>query len=202
MKDIQRIAAFADGDTGGNPAGVWIGPALPPADVMQRLACAVGYSETVFAAPQGELWRVPPGRAGTRRGNAGVVRLPRCRSRSAHPARPRARGREPSRAGAGQPRPARRHALRPGNGPRADGKARPDDDRAGLGRARAQVPHPQSVRQRRRLRGPGHGGGDGGAIDVVQGEDMGMRSLLRAEIGAAPGGSIRVSGMARQLAEN
>ena len=31
--DILRIAAFADGDTGGNPAGVWIGPALPPADV-------------------------------------------------------------------------------------------------------------------------------------------------------------------------
>jgi PhzF family phenazine biosynthesis protein len=39
----------------------------------------------------------------------------------------------------------------------------------------------------------------GGAIDVVQGEDMGMRSLLHAEIGAEPGSSIRVSGTARML---
>ena len=39
----------------------------------------------------------------------------------------------------------------------------------------------------------------GGAIDVVQGEDMGMRSRLRAEIGPAPGSSIRVSGTARWM---
>jgi len=37
----------------------------------------------------------------------------------------------------------------------------------------------------------------GGCIDVVQGEDMGMRSRLRADIGADAGGSIRVSGTAR-----
>jgi predicted PhzF superfamily epimerase YddE/YHI9 len=37
----------------------------------------------------------------------------------------------------------------------------------------------------------------GGVIDIVQGEDMGMRSRLRAEIPAAPGSSIRVSGTAR-----
>ena len=42
----------------------------------------------------------------------------------------------------------------------------------------------------------------GGAIDVVQGEDMGMRSRLRAEIGPAPGSSIRVSGAARWIDEN
>ena len=36
-----------------------------------------------------------------------------------------------------------------------------------------------------------------GAIDVVQGEDMGMRSRLRAEIPPPPGSSIRVSGTAR-----
>jgi PhzF family phenazine biosynthesis protein len=36
-----------------------------------------------------------------------------------------------------------------------------------------------------------------GAIDVVQGEDMGMRSLLRAEIPPMAGASIRVSGTAR-----
>ena len=51
LRDIQRIAAFSDGDTGGNPAGVWIGQALPPADQMQRLAKTVGFSETAFAAP-------------------------------------------------------------------------------------------------------------------------------------------------------
>ena len=39
----------------------------------------------------------------------------------------------------------------------------------------------------------------GGHIEVVQGEDMGMRSRLRADIGTAPGGSIRVSGTARML---
>ncbi len=39
----------------------------------------------------------------------------------------------------------------------------------------------------------------GGAIDVVQGEDMGMRSRLRAEIGPVPGSSIRVSGTARWM---
>jgi len=37
----------------------------------------------------------------------------------------------------------------------------------------------------------------GGAIDIVQGEDMGARSLIRAEIGATKGSSIRVSGTAR-----
>jgi PhzF family phenazine biosynthesis protein len=37
----------------------------------------------------------------------------------------------------------------------------------------------------------------GGAIDVVQGEDMGMRSRLRASIGEEPGSSIRVAGTAR-----
>ena len=39
----------------------------------------------------------------------------------------------------------------------------------------------------------------GGAIEIIQGEDMGMRSRLHAEIGPEPGGSIRVSGSARML---
>lgn len=56
--NILRIAAFSDGETGGNPAGVWIGDALPDAAAMQRVAAAVGYSETVFAAPLGDRWRV------------------------------------------------------------------------------------------------------------------------------------------------
>ena len=37
----------------------------------------------------------------------------------------------------------------------------------------------------------------GGAIDIVQGEDMGARSLIRAEIGEDTGSSLRVSGTAR-----
>ena len=39
----------------------------------------------------------------------------------------------------------------------------------------------------------------GGAIDIIQGEDMGMRSLLHAQIPPEPGASIRVSGAARRL---
>jgi PhzF family phenazine biosynthesis protein len=58
QEPILRIAAFSDGDVGGNPAGVWIGAALPPAADMQRLAHAVGFSETVFAAPVDGGWRV------------------------------------------------------------------------------------------------------------------------------------------------
>jgi PhzF family phenazine biosynthesis protein len=55
---VERIAAFADGKVGGNPAGVVICDALPDAAAMQRLARQLGYSETVFAAPSGEGWRV------------------------------------------------------------------------------------------------------------------------------------------------
>lgn len=39
----------------------------------------------------------------------------------------------------------------------------------------------------------------GGAIDIVQGEDMGMRSCLRAEIPPTSGSSIKVSGTARVM---
>jgi PhzF family phenazine biosynthesis protein len=56
--EVQRIAAFSDGAVGGNPAGVWIGDALPPEADMQRIAHEIGYSETAFAAPLGEDWRV------------------------------------------------------------------------------------------------------------------------------------------------
>jgi len=56
--EVLRIAAFSDGDEGGNPAGVWLGAALPADQDMQRIAAQVGYSETVFAAPAGAQWRV------------------------------------------------------------------------------------------------------------------------------------------------
>ncbi|TVO60447.1 PhzF family phenazine biosynthesis protein [Denitromonas ohlonensis] len=55
---LQKIAAFSDGNTGGNPAGVLIADALPPAADMQRIAAEVGFSETAFAAPAGDGWRV------------------------------------------------------------------------------------------------------------------------------------------------
>lgn len=56
--EIQRIAAFADGGVGGNPAGVVLATSLPEAARMQAVAAEVGYSETVFAAPAAEGWRV------------------------------------------------------------------------------------------------------------------------------------------------
>jgi PhzF family phenazine biosynthesis protein len=39
----------------------------------------------------------------------------------------------------------------------------------------------------------------GGAIEIVQGEDMGVPSRLHAQIPSAPGASIRVSGLARLM---
>jgi PhzF family phenazine biosynthesis protein len=38
-----------------------------------------------------------------------------------------------------------------------------------------------------------------GAIEIIQGEDMGMRSRLHSQIPATPGSSIRVSGAARLI---
>ncbi len=55
---VQRIAAFSQGTSGGNPAGVVLCEALPPADRMLAIAAEVGYSETVFAAPCDDGWRV------------------------------------------------------------------------------------------------------------------------------------------------
>lgn len=55
---LLRLSAFSDGDTGGNPAGVHLSDALPPAGEMQRIAAEVGYSETAFAAPDDGGWRV------------------------------------------------------------------------------------------------------------------------------------------------
>ncbi len=57
--ELHRLAAFTDDPRGGNPAGVWLGDALPPADRMQRIAAEVGYSETAFLAPaSGDAWEV------------------------------------------------------------------------------------------------------------------------------------------------
>lgn len=59
--DVQRLAAFTDGDRGGNPAGVLIADALPAAADMQRIAAEVGYAETAFVARMSDDagdWRV------------------------------------------------------------------------------------------------------------------------------------------------
>ena len=48
---LLRLAAFTTDPAGGNPAGVWIGAALPPPAEMLRIAADVGYSETAFLAP-------------------------------------------------------------------------------------------------------------------------------------------------------
>jgi PhzF family phenazine biosynthesis protein len=56
--NVQRIAAFSQGTNGGNPAGVVLCDALPPARQMQAIAAQVDYSETVFAAPKEDGWRV------------------------------------------------------------------------------------------------------------------------------------------------
>jgi PhzF family phenazine biosynthesis protein len=61
LAELLRLAAFTTDPSGGNPAGVWIGDALPSAEKMQQLAAEVGYSETAFLAPdgsgdRGRLW--------------------------------------------------------------------------------------------------------------------------------------------------
>lgn len=48
---LYRLSAFSETPEGGNPAGVWIGDALPSPEVMQRIAAEVGFSETAFVAP-------------------------------------------------------------------------------------------------------------------------------------------------------
>ena len=59
--NVLKLAAFSDGDTGGNPAGVVVAPEHPSVAEMQRIAAEVGFSETAFAAPvagTASLWRV------------------------------------------------------------------------------------------------------------------------------------------------
>ncbi|HEX9448886.1 MAG TPA: PhzF family phenazine biosynthesis protein [Dongiaceae bacterium] len=55
---VLRIAAFSDGERGGNPAGVAISATLPESARMQAVAAEIGFSETAFAAPVAGGWRV------------------------------------------------------------------------------------------------------------------------------------------------
>ncbi|OOZ40190.1 PhzF family phenazine biosynthesis protein [Solemya elarraichensis gill symbiont] len=55
---IIRIAAFSDGNIGGNPAGVHISEQHPSVPEMRSIAAEVGYSETAFAEPSEDGWHV------------------------------------------------------------------------------------------------------------------------------------------------
>src|SRR3990167_6044688 len=58
LMNVLKIAAFSDGASGGNPAGVVIADAFPDDQQMQRIAADVGFSETAFAVATGADWRV------------------------------------------------------------------------------------------------------------------------------------------------
>jgi len=274
---VQRLAAFSDGEIGGNPAGVVIADALPSAAEMQAIAAEVGYSETAFAAPLSDkTWRVryfAPGMevpfcghatialgaalalqcgdgefaltlndaaitvTGRRDGStiAAALQSPPTSSRTAEPKlvadtlalfgytnADLDRRIPPAIADAGA-----RHLVLALNSRTALGAMRYDFE---AGRALMQqaglvtiiLIYAESA-QLFHTRNPFAAGGvyedpatgaataalagylreigwpHGGVIDIVQGEDMGMRSRLRAEISAEPGASIRVSGTARLL---
>lgn len=273
---VLRIAAFADGDSGGNPAGVWIGDALPDAAAMQRIAAAVGFSETAFAARQAGGWRVryfspesevpfcghatiALGAALAGREGDGVFAL------ALNAADITVEGRrEGGRIHAALQSPPTRSAAAPAAlvaealalfgytaadlDPRippalahggADHLVLALASRERLAAMRYELDAGRSWMSRHGLvtavlafaespqrfhtRNPFASGGvyedpatgagtaalagylrdlgwpHGGAIEVVQGEDMGMRSRLHAAIPAAPGASIRVSGLARLM---
>lgn len=277
---VLKIAAFSDGETGGNPAGVVIGDALPPQAQMQRIAAEVGFSETAFAArsdiDSGSGWRVryfaPQSEVpfcghatialgaalamqhgdgvfpltlnhaqitveGRRSGNlfAAALQSPPTRSAPAAPELLHAAlalfgwshetldPRIPAtiaHAGADHlvlalktrtALSAMRYELEAGR-----------RLMAGAGLTTVVLVHAESAR-RFHTRNPFASGGvyedpatgaataalagclrdigwpHGGAIDVVQGEDMGMLSRLHADIAPAPGSSVRVSGTARVM---
>lgn len=54
---LYRLAAFAETANGGNPAGVWVGEAMPDEDTMQQIAADVGFSETAFISPDNGIDR-------------------------------------------------------------------------------------------------------------------------------------------------
>jgi PhzF family phenazine biosynthesis protein len=273
---VLRIAAFSDGDSGGNPAGVVIADRLPDPAEMQRIAAQVGYSETAFAAPLGDGWRVrffAPGSEvpfcghatialgaalalrqgdgvfalqlndaaisveGRREGGllAAALQSPPTRSAPADPALVQeALGLfgydiwdldyriPPALAHGGAD-----HLVLPLVVRRRLAAMKYDLEagrvlmrRAGLVTiclAHAERPDLFHTRNAFAFGGvyedPATGAATaalagylrdlgwphGGAIEVIQGEDMGQRSRLRAEIPPAPGSSIRVSGTARML---
>jgi PhzF family phenazine biosynthesis protein len=276
--NILKIAAFSDGDTGGNPAGVALGGELPEVGAMQRIAAEINFSETAFAAPVGTGWRVryfspesevpfcghatiALGAALALKQGDGVFALTLNEANITVEARTggdlvTAALQSPPTRSMPAPAPLVSGALALFGYTPEDVDARIPPaivhggadhlalvlksrqtlaamaydldagrnlmNRAGLVTillAWAETP------QRFHTRNPFASGGvyedpatgaataafagylrdinwpHGGAIDLVQGEDMGMRSRLRAEIPPKPGSSIRVSGTARIMHE-
>jgi len=277
--DVLRIAAFSDGPVGGNPAGVVLcAGALPSAADMQRTAAEVGFSETAFAAPDGDAWRVryyspaaevpfcghatiALGAALARAHGDGVYALDLAHASITVEGR-----RDGALVSAALQSPPTRSA--PADDAVVDetlalfGYGRGDLDpripparihgggdhlvlalksRAALAAMRYELEAGRRLMVREgwltvllawaesgarfHTRNPFAFGGvyedpatgaataafagylrdlgwpHGGRIDVVQGEDMGARSLLHADIGPDAGSSIRVSGTARDMAE-
>ena len=273
---VDRIAAFSDGATGGNPAGVVLCDTLPEASVMQAVAAEVGFSETAFAAPIEGGFRVryfapamevpfcghatiALGAALARRHGDGTFAL------TLNEAKITVEGRQTGEIHAAtlQSPPTRSspvdesvlaEALRVFSFSRSDLDERlpPAFAEAGARHLVLGLSRREALRDMRydfetgrkfmadagfttatlvyaetpqlfHVRNPFAAGGvyedpatgaaaaafagylrdlnwpHGGVIDIVQGEDMGMKSLLRAEITAEKGASIRVSGTARQM---
>ncbi|UVK43202.1 PhzF family phenazine biosynthesis protein [Mesorhizobium sp. AR07] len=276
--NVLKIAAFSDGDTGGNPAGVWIGDVLPDAAEMQRVAAGIGFSETAFAAPEGDGWRVryfspesevpfcghatiALGAALVRQFGDGIFPLTLNQASitvegfrdganvAAALQSPPTHSKSASREliaealalfgySSSDLDPVIPPALVHGG---ADHLVLALKSREALAAMRYDLKAGQALMRREGLvtillayaetprlfhtRNPFASGGvyedpatgastaafagylrdigwpHGGAIDVVQGEDMGMRSRLHADIPPAPGSSIRVSGTARMMDE-
>jgi PhzF family phenazine biosynthesis protein len=276
--EVQKFAAFSDGDAGGNPAGVVLAQEFPDAARMQAIAAQVGYSETAFAVPDGgeRDWRVryfSPETEVPFCGHATIAlgaALAEARGDGSfalqlNDARISVEAHREGRltAAALQSPPTRSRALAPELleqalamfnyrhaqlDPRippaiahggADHLVLALRERADLAAMRYALDAGRSLMLRegwttillawaehdRRFhtRNPFASGGvyedpatgaataafagylrdlgwpHGGAIEIVQGEDMGARSRLHAEIGPRAGDSIRVSGTARRL---
>lgn len=279
--DVLRIAAFSDGNAGGNPAGVAIADQLPDESEMQRIAADVGFSETAFAAP------ISDGASGWRvRYFAPEVEIPFCGHATIalgaalamrygdgvfalklNDADITVEGRrEGETIAAALQSPPTRSATAPADLVEAAlalfGYTRADldprippalafsganflvlvlDSRKALAAMKYDLDAGRILMNRAGVvtillawsetprlfhtRNPFASGGvyedpatgaataafagylrdlgwpHGGQIDIVQGEDMGMRSLIRADIPPAPGSSIRVSGTARIMGE-
>ena len=276
---IIRIASFSEGNIGGNPAGVYISDQHPSVAEMQSIAADVGYSETAFAEPSQDGWRVryfspesevpfcghatiALGAALARQNGVGVYSLalnetnitvegfavaggysaalqsPKTRSRPADDAAVQAAlkifGYEQQDLDPNIP-----PAFANGG---ADHLVISLDSRYKLGAMTYNLDAGRTfmrdlgivtvmlvyseTEQLFHTRNPFASGGvyedpatgaasaafagylrdinwpHGGAINIVQGEDMGSRSLIRAELNDVPGSSIRVSGSVRFMKES